>query len=209
MRIASLALLCLALTVIPASAQVLYSNGTPNLNAIAWTINFGYAVSDTFTLPGASTINGFDMWVWEAPGDKALSVDWSITSAEFGGTRYGGGTASVTDTILTTNQYGYQIDQLTGSTGGVALGGSGTYWLNIQNAVMQSGGALYWDENSGPSQASENTIGSIPSETFDITGYCADGANSPDCGPPTPEPGSIMLFGSGILGIAGMLRRRL
>jgi hypothetical protein len=198
-----LTLFCLALAVIPASAQVLYSNGTPNLNAIAWTINFGYTVSDTFTLPGNSTITGFDMWVWEAPGDKALTVDWSITSAEFGGTTYSSGTASVTDTILTTNQYGYQIDQLTGGTGGVALARA-TYWLNMQNAVMQSGGALYWDENSGASQASENTIGSIPSETFDITGYCADG----DCGPPTPEPGSIMLFGSGILGIAGVLRRK-
>ena len=202
LRIASLTLLCLALAVIPASAQVLYSNGTPNLNAIAWTINFGYAVSDSFNLSSASTVNGFDMWVWEAPGDKALTVDWSITSAEFGGTSYGSGTASVTDTILTTNQYGYQIDQLTGGTGGVALG-SGTYWLNMQNAVMQSGGALYWDENSGASQASENTLGSIPSESFDMTGTSGIGTQT------TPEPSSIMLFGSGILGLAGVLRRKL
>jgi hypothetical protein len=201
LRIASLTLLCLALAVIPASAQVLYSNGTPNLNSIGWTINFGYAVSDTFNLSAASTVNGFDMWVWEAPGDKALTVDWSITSAEFGGTSYGSGTASVTDTILTTNQYGYQIDQLTGSAA-ATLPSSGTYWLSMQNAVMMSGGALYWDENSGPSQASENTLGSIPSESFDIFACGAE------C-QPTPEPGSILLFGSGILGIAGVLRRKL
>jgi hypothetical protein len=202
MRIASLTLLCLALAVIPASAQqLLYSNGTPNLNAIAWTINFGYAVSDTFNLGPGSTVKGFDMWVWEAPGDKALTVDWSITSAEFGGTTYGSGTASVTDTVLTTNQYGYQIDQLTGGTGGVALD-AGMYWLNMQNAVMTSGGALYWDENSGASQASENTIGSIPSESFDVTGSTGGDQT-------TPEPSSIMLFGSGVLGLAGIRRKLL
>ena len=47
---ASLSLLCLALAVIPASAQTLYDNGPVNGGVNAWTINFGYVVSDTFTL---------------------------------------------------------------------------------------------------------------------------------------------------------------
>ncbi|HEY5175964.1 MAG TPA: PEP-CTERM sorting domain-containing protein [Terriglobales bacterium] len=44
----------------------------------------------------------------------------------------------------------------------------------------------------------ENTLGSIPSEAFTLTGP----------GGTTPEPSSIMLFGSGILGLAGVLQRR-
>jgi PEP-CTERM motif len=45
-------------------------------------------------------------------------------------------------------------------------------------------------------------LGTIPSETFTLTGTTGSGGT-------TPEPASILLFGSGVLGIAGVLRRRL
>ena len=90
--------------------------------------------------------------------------------------------------------------------------GTGIYWLNLQNATVPSGDPVYWDENSGagcasagcPSQASESAVGSIPSEAFEITGRCKF-----NCEPPTPEPGSILLFSSGALGLAGVLRRKM
>ena len=204
LRIASLTLLCLALAVIPASAQVLYDNGPANGSVDAWTVNFGYVVSDTFTV-GASTVGGFDFTVWAYPGDTALTVDWSITSAEFGGTSYGSGTASLTSTFISSNQYGYDIDKLSASGLNVALG-AGTYWLNLQNATTSFGDPLFWDENSGPSQASESAVGTIASEAFDITSLACAGA---DCGPPTPEPGSLVLFGTAIVGLAAVRRRRL
>ena len=78
--------------------DVLYSNGPANLNEIAWTINFGHAVSNSFAIASANTATGFDFYAWEAPGDEALTVDWSITSSPFGGTTYGSGSAHVTDT---------------------------------------------------------------------------------------------------------------
>ena len=196
LRIASLTVLILALAVIPASAQVLYDNGPINGTVDAWTINFGYVVSDSFTVSSATTVAGFDIGVWEYPGDTALTVDWSITSAEFGGTTYGSGTASVAQVFYSTNQYGYDIDKLSVSGLNVALG-AGTYWLNLQNATTAFGDPLFWDENSGPSSASESAVGTIASEAFNING------------PATPEPSSILLFGSGILGLAGVLRRKL
>jgi PEP-CTERM motif len=216
LRITSLTLLCLALAAIPAWAD--YENGPINGTTDAWTINFGYVVSDTF-VADASTVTGFMFGVWEYPGDTLNSVDWSITSQENAGTVYGSGTAkggccgsgggSLTDTFISSNQYGYNIDLVTVSGLNVGVPGGVELWLNLQNAAVPSGDPVYWDENSGkgcksqgcPSMASESALGTIPSEAFTINTGGTSGT--------TPEPGSILLFGSGILGVAGILRRRL
>ena len=200
MRIASLTILCLALAAVPAFAD--YSNGAINGSVDAWTINFGYIVSDTFVMDSTS-VTGFQFGVWEFPGDTLSSVDWSITSGENSGTVYGSGTASVTDTFISSNQYGYNIDKISASINVGGLTSGGTYWLNLQNASVASGDPVYWDENSGPSSASQSALGTIPSEAFTVntSGTTTTGT--------TPEPSSIMLFGSGILGLAGVLRRKL
>ena len=206
MRSALLAILCLTLAAIPAVAQWSYDNGPINGNTDAWTINFGYIVSDTF-VAGGSGVTNFSFGVWEYPGDVMSSVDWSITSGENSGTVFGSGTASgkyLTDTFVSTNSYGHDIDTIAVSGLTTAVTSGTTYWLNLQNATVPSGDPVYWDENSGvgcggsgcPSTASESSVGSIAGEAFTIGGS-------------TPEPSSIMLFGSGILGLAGLLRRKL
>jgi PEP-CTERM motif len=210
MRIASPTILCLVLAAVPAFAQNWsWDNGPINGTTDAWTINFGYVVSDTFVAGGAAT--SFAFGVWEFPGDKLDAGDWSITSGENSGTVFGSGTANgnnLTDQFISSNQFGYDIDKVTYSGFNVPLTPGTTYWLNIQNAAVPSGDPVYWDENSGkgcggagcPSQASESAVGTIPSEDFTIGG---------SGGGTTPEPSSIMLFGSGILGLAGLLRRKL
>ncbi len=206
MRIASLTILCLALAVIPAVADTAYENGPINGTTDAWTINFGYVVSDTFTLSQSYQTFSVDAGVWEFPGDTVLTVDWSITQTE-NGTGVGG-TANVTDTFISTNQYGYNVDKIHFNTP-VGQLNAGTYWLNLFNATVASGDPVYWDENSGagcksggcPSSASESAVGTIPGEAFTINASPVNGS--------TPEPSSIMLFGSGILGLAGVLRRKL
>jgi hypothetical protein len=211
MRIASLSLLalCLTLAALPAMADNLYDNGPINGNTDAWTINFGFAVSDTFTLGAASTVNGVSFGAWLAPGDTLTSAEVSITSAELGGTTYFDGTVNFSSSGCSTNTFGYNVCTETGSFAGVNLA-SGTYWLNLQNASVPSGDPVYWDENSGPSQASENTLGTIPSEAFTVLGSGGTSTTgTTTTGGTTPEPSSIMLFGSGILGLAGVLRRKL
>ena len=73
----------------------------------------------------------------------------------------------------------------------------------VANASVPAGDPVYWDENSGPASASESALGTIPSEAYTID-TCFDGP----CGATTPEPSSIVLFGSGLLGLAGLLRRK-
>ena len=200
-----LTIVWLMAAVAPASAGTLYENGPVDDDTDAWIINQGYVVSDTFTLGANSMVRGFDFTVWEFPGDTVLSVDWSLTSQANGGTSYGSGTANVISTFLYVNAYGYYIYQLSAAVPGVALD-AGTDWINLQNAVVPSGDQVYWDENSGegchslgcPSLAYDSSVGTIPSETFTIEGNSAG---------TTPEPSTVILLGSAIVGFTGVRRR--
>ena len=160
----------------------------------AWTINFGYQVSDSFTLGSPATLTGAQIGLWVIPGDTPTSVDWSIGSAAFG-SDISSGTAGLSNAFQYNNVYGYDILELTFSLSGVL--GAGTYWLTLQNATSSSGDPVYWDQNSGPSSAQENTLGVIPSESFQVYG-----AGS------VPEPSTICLLGIGMVGLAGYCRRR-
>jgi hypothetical protein len=215
LRMASLTILSLVLAAIPTLAQQdLYDNGPINGTTDAWTINFGFEIANSFTLLNNSTVGGFSFGVWEYAGDKLTSVGWEIDSEPLGGTRYGSGTASgsnLTDRFISENQYGFDIDNITVTGLNVALLSGKTYWLGLLNATVPSGDPVYWDENSGagcggddghgggcPSLASSGGVGSDPSEAFTISG-----------GGTTPEPDSFVLFASGVLGLAGLLRRKL
>jgi uncharacterized repeat protein (TIGR03803 family) len=176
--------------------QVLYENGPANGTTDAWTINFGFIVSDTITLTDPNnnnTVTGFDLYVWEFPGDTLTSVDWSITDSPNGGNIYGSGTVggkNLIDTYISTNQFGYNVDEISVSGLNVTLT-SATYWVNLFNAGVSSGDPVYWDENSGqgcqstgcPSQAYQSATGTIPSESFDVVGNNNCYYN---CQPPPP-----------------------
>ncbi|HLI63219.1 MAG TPA: PEP-CTERM sorting domain-containing protein [Terriglobales bacterium] len=212
MRNLTLCLLVTMLLVASASADVVYENGFPNGNVNAWQINFGFTVSDTFYLPEANVVSGLIFYSWLYPGDTLLSAEVSITSAENGGTVYFDQVLSAQQGGCARNNLGYSVctEGLDFGGGGVNLN-AGTYWINLSNAVATNDGAVYWDENSGvgchsqgcPSQASENTIGTIPSESFVLVG----GTGTSSTGT-IPEPASILLLASG-LAAAGLRPRKI
>src|SRR5664280_383742 len=198
MRIASLSLLtvcCLMLAVAPAMADT-YSNGAYNGTNDGWTINFGFTVSDSFTLAGGDNkVTDFHFVYWDASSSDLLTTaDLALGTTSFGGGA--GTTVAFSNTFLSTNQYGYNVYQADATGLNIPWSGGAGY-ATLGNACTTSGCSLntpiYWDENSGPSTAYENTLGSIPSEAFTIGGTGVPSS--------TPEPSSIMLFGSGILGL--------
>ncbi len=213
-HIATLTVLCLALAVVPASAQNWsYENGPINGNVDSWYLDFGFTVSDSY-VAGGTSVNSFAFGARDFPGDIVTAVDWILSTGPCSnsqggcGTILGSGTASgsnLTDKFVSENSFGFDIELITVSNLNVTEKSGTEYWLTLANAVTNTGNPVSWDENSGigchssgcPSTAYENTVGTIPSESFTITGGT------------TPEPSSIMLFGSGILGVAGGLRRKL
>src|SRR5664279_1085651 len=223
MRIASLALLigCLLLAVAPALADsTLYSNGPYNGTTDAWTINFGFSVSDSFNVGSDPHIRDLSFVYWDGSASAPSSDLLTTVDMQIGTTSFGGSTqtlSGVTNTFLGTNQYGYSLYQADYTFTDIPWVGAG--FITLSNACTTSGcsvsNPIYWDENSGvgcggtqppgggancPSTAYENTLGSIPSEAFTLGGTRDT---------TTPEPSSIMLFGSGILGVFGVLRRKL
>jgi hypothetical protein len=207
-------MLCFSLAaVLPAAAQqTLYEDGPINGQTDSFTINFGFAVSDTFTISGGnSTVNGISFGSWMLPGDTLESADVTLSSQPLGGgTVYFDGMVNFTASNCFQSEFGFNICDQTGGFGATNLS-NGTYWLTLQNGIVSSGDPVYWDENSGvgchsegcPSQAQESAIGTIPSESFTILGTTQTGTGS------APEPSSLVLFSSGVLGGVGIAKRKL
>ena len=147
--------------------NILYSNGPINGTTDAWTINSGFVTADSFTVGGAANVTGLSFGVWVFPGDVIENVQVAITSQAFGGTIYSNQVVSLTQSNCSGNQYGFNVCTASGNFSGPNLS-IGTYWVNLSNAVVDTGDPVYWDENSGPSSAEENSLGTIPSEAFTI-----------------------------------------
>lgn len=208
-RLALIASICVTvLLALPATAGTLYENGPINGEVDAWTINFGFVMSDSIEIStGQSTITGLSFGAWLSPGDHLESVEVSFTQYPYGGTTYFDQVVNFTASGCFVNQYNYDVCTETGSFHGFTLG-DGTYYLNLQNAVSTAGDPVYWDENSGigchspgcPSLAGSG-LGTDPSEAFSVLGTPGTGT--------TPEPDSLALFATGVIGAWALLRRKL
>jgi hypothetical protein len=195
----------------PMAAQVLYENGPISGETDAWTFNEGFTPSDSFTIStGTSTVTGLSFGAWLSQGDVLQSAQVELSSGELGsGTIYFNGVVNFAQSDCFLNNYSYNVCTETGNFTPTPLA-NGTYWLTLQNGVDTLGDPVYWDENDGvgchspgcPSEATESFTGSIPSEAFSILGS-SSGTGS------TPEPGSLFLFSSGVIGVAALLRRKL
>ncbi len=194
------AVACVVLVATPVAAGTLYSNGPSNGDIDAWTINYGFSVSDSFVVPANSTIQRIDFVYWEQPSfDVLTTVDMQIGATSFAGNIQT--LTGLTSTYLGANSFGYNLFNAEYTFPGIAWSGSG--FVTLSNACTTDGCSttpIYWDENQGPSTAYDSSAGMIDSESFTLSG------NSSGI---VPEPGSMMLFASGVCCLAAVLRRRL
>ena len=216
-----LTILCLALT---ASAQI-YSEGPIDGNDNAFFVtgpafpNFLGSfqdISNGFVAANSGSPGGLEWGEWSVGAPTSFSYE--LGSAAFG-TDLGSGTVAQNagnSTFLFTNGFGYGVYDAKASITSAAMTAGNTYWLSISNATDASNdGTQGWDIPNGGSggpaicnfRQSGTNFGNcgLGGESFTLSG-CGAG---PDCGPPVPEPGSILLFGSGIVGLAGVVRRKL
>ncbi|MFZ0314291.1 MAG: hypothetical protein WAL85_16410, partial [Candidatus Korobacteraceae bacterium] len=88
----------------------LYDNGPIDGNTDAWTINFGFIVSDTFTVANEQApVSGMSFGAWLFPGDTLESAQVSITSEPNGGTSYFNQTVNFAQNDCFGNEYGYSV----------------------------------------------------------------------------------------------------
>src|SRR5664280_844796 len=147
-------ILCLMLAVAPAMADT-YSNGPFNGTNDGWTINFGFTVSDSFTLSGGP-VSGFHFVYWDASASDLLTTaDLQLGTTSFGGSAT---TVAFSNTFLGSNQFGYNLYQADATGLSIPWAG-GAGFATLGNACSTSGCSvsdpICWDEDGGPSTAYE------------------------------------------------------
>ena len=225
MRIATLTLtvLCLALAA-PAFATTTFVSSGPidgNDNAFFITgpnnANFLGSVqdiSDGFASSGSGTPDTLEFGIWVASGNTPNTISYEIGTDAFG-TQLGSGTVGLNggnSHFLFTNGFGYDVYDITIPVTSGAMTSGNEYWLSLSNANDSgNSGSMAWDIPNGGSgtggitcnfRQSGTNFGDcgLAGESFTLSGGGQTGV---------PEPSSIMLLGSGILGFAGVLRRKL
>ena len=219
-----LTILCLALT---GFAQVIYNDGGIDGNDNAFFItgpNFPnflgsfQDISNGFIAALSATPTNLEWGEWSVGAPTSFSYE--LGSAAFG-TDIGSGTVTQNagnSVLLFTNSFGYGIYDVKVPVTSTVMTAGNEYWVSISNATdANNDGTQAWDipngGSGGPATCNFRQSGTnfgdcgLGGESFTLGTTC--GAGGLDCGPPTPEPSSILLFGSGILGLTGILRRKL
>ena len=210
----SLTILCLALTAY-AGTTTFYNDGgiDGNYGGLYVTgplYSPHYDISNGFVSAASGSPNTLEWGEWSVGAPTSFSYE--LGSAAFG-TDLGSGTVTQNagnSTFLFTNGYGYGVYDVKVGITSAAMTAGNTYWLSISNATdAANDGTQAWDIPNGGSGGPATC------------NFRQSGTNYGDCGlggesftlstgqPTTPEPSSILLFGSGILGLAGVLRRKL
>ncbi len=177
--------------------DVLYNNGGGSEFLPMWDISGSNMASNQFTCSfGTCNTQILEFDATPTWGTDATTVNWSVTSSPLaGGTTFASGTSALPQFYACDPDGVVCLFDINFAT---TLSG-GSYYLNLSGVDAPLG----WDTTSHPLNGNNaySIVNGVETDNIQGLGFKIEGTS-------TPEPGSVLLFGSGVLGVAGVLRRR-
>jgi hypothetical protein len=202
-RIVTLLIAFLAIS-IPGIGGILYDDGPIDGQNNAWFIDgpgsgpYSQWIADQFVATGSGIAGSLDAGIWVTAGTTPTTLSWWLGTAPLIGDLSSGVVAQVSYVYVTT--YGSRYDvfnvHVTGLSGLIQAGN--TYFLTLGGGNNSTGNQFVsWDVNGGPATCSWGVYDCGGGEAFTLYSGSA-----------VPEPSTITLIGTGLLAVAGALRRK-
>jgi hypothetical protein len=223
-RLSLLTILWLALTVSAFAGPTIFSEGPidgfDNALFITGPLYPGFLgvaqdISNGFVATSSATPTALEYGLWLTTGVLPSTISYEIGTTPFG-TQLGSGTVALNPSNYVPGP-GDTWD-VTIPVTSLAMTAGNRYWISLSNANdTGDSGSSAWDipngglggpaicdfrDNGGAVLTGVRGNCGLGGESFTLTGSADNNLQA------TPEPSSMMLVGSGVLGIAGVLRRK-